>query len=40
MSGDEGELDDWLCSRCEANAVTEVSSGFKYILAFGGGGVK
>uniref|UniRef100_H3D0F1 [histone H3]-trimethyl-L-lysine(9) demethylase n=1 Tax=Tetraodon nigroviridis TaxID=99883 RepID=H3D0F1_TETNG len=23
VAGDEGELDDWLCSRCEANAVTE-----------------
>lgn len=36
MSGDEGELDDWLCSRCEANAITEVRSEFKYIIASGG----
>lgn len=25
MSADEGELDDWLCNRCQANAITEVS---------------
>lgn len=36
MSGDERELDDWLCNRCEAKAITEVSLEFKYILAFGG----
>ncbi|KAG7526549.1 lysine-specific demethylase 4A-like isoform X2 [Solea senegalensis] len=23
VSGDEEELDDWLCARCEANAITE-----------------
>lgn len=26
VSGDEAELDDWLCARCEASAITEVSS--------------
>lgn len=25
ISADEGELDDWLCARCEANATTVVS---------------
>lgn len=25
VSCDEAELDDWLCARCEANAITEVS---------------
>uniref|UniRef100_A0A674P901 [histone H3]-trimethyl-L-lysine(9) demethylase n=1 Tax=Takifugu rubripes TaxID=31033 RepID=A0A674P901_TAKRU len=26
VSGGEEELDNWLCARCEANAITEVSS--------------
>lgn len=25
VCGDEAELDDWLCARCEADAITEVS---------------
>lgn len=25
ICADEGELDDWLCARCEANATTVVS---------------
>lgn len=25
ISANEGELDDWLCARCEANATTVVS---------------
>lgn len=36
MSGDERDLDDWLCSRCQANAITEVSSELKEIIALGG----
>uniref|UniRef100_H2T5W1 [histone H3]-trimethyl-L-lysine(9) demethylase n=1 Tax=Takifugu rubripes TaxID=31033 RepID=H2T5W1_TAKRU len=29
VSGGEEELDNWLCARCEANAITEVSSKLK-----------
>lgn len=25
ITADEGDLDDWLCARCEANAITVVS---------------
>lgn len=25
VSGEEAELDKWLCARCEADAMTEVS---------------
>lgn len=34
ISADEGELDDWLCARCEANATTVVSAQCKHKTQF------
>lgn len=34
ISADEGELDDWLCARCEANATTVVSGLGEYPTQF------